>query len=180
MLATTTGKDTVSTAQFEHQVEALYANHHSWLRGLLRRKLGNAFDAADLAHDVYVNLMKTGRIPPSGESRRHLTQIANGLVIDLYRRRQIEAAYLEALALLPQPLAPSEETRALAVEALIELDAALAKLPPKARRALLLCKLDGMSYRDIAADLSVTVSSVEKYIAAGLAACYLALHGAAR
>lgn len=162
---------------FQRQVENLYTDHHGWLRGLLRRKLGNAFDAADLAHDVYLQLLRTGRVPPSDQSRRHLTRIANGLVIDLYRRRQIEAAYLEALALLPEPLAPSEEDRALAIETLVEIDAALHGLPAKARRALLLCKLDGMSYRDIAAELQVSVSSVEKYIAAGLLACYQAVHG---
>ncbi|MBG6221970.1 DNA-directed RNA polymerase specialized sigma24 family protein [Janthinobacterium sp. CG_23.4] len=33
-------------------------------------------------------------------------------------------------------------------------------------RGLLLCKLDGLSYRDIVATLHVSVSSVEKYIAA--------------
>ena len=98
-----------------------------------------------------------------GESRRHLTRIANGMVIDLYRRRQIEAAYLEVLVQVP--------------EALAEIDAVLHLLPSKARQALLLCKLDGMSYRDIAAELQVSVSSVEKYIAAGLLACYQALHG---
>ena len=98
-------------------------------------------------------------------------------MIDLYRRRRVEAAYLEALALLPEQMAPSEEARALALEALVEIDAALNGLPPKARKALLLCKLDGMAYRDIAAELGVSVSSVEKYIAAGLLACYQALHG---
>lgn len=172
----------MGTAEFalQQQVNTLYVDHHGWLRGLLRRKLGNAFDAADLAHDVYLHLMKTGRIPPVDESRRHLTQIANGLVIDLYRRRQIEAAYLDALAMLPEAFAPSEETRALAVEALVEIDAVLHSLPAKARQALLLCKLDGMSYRDIAAELKVSVSSVEKYLAAGLQACYHAWHGTGR
>lgn len=169
----------MAAAEFalQQQVEILYTDHHGWLRGLLRRKLGNAFDAADLAHDVYLQLLRTGRVPPADEHRRHLTRIANGLVIDLYRRRRVEAAYLEALALLPEQMAPSEETRALALEALVEIDAALNGLPPKARKALLLCKLDGMAYRDIAAELGVSVSSVEKYIAAGLLACYQALHG---
>lgn len=171
----------MGSAEFalQQQVENLYIDHHGWLRSLLRRKLGNAFDAADLAHDVYLHLIKTGRVPPADESRRHLTQIANGLVIDLYRRRHIEAAYLEALALLPEQLVPSEETRALTIEALIEIDAVLHSLPAKARKALLLCKLDGMGYRDIAAELKVSVSSVEKYIAAGLHACYQALYGTA-
>jgi RNA polymerase sigma-70 factor (ECF subfamily) len=38
-------------------------------------------------------------------------------------------------------------------------------------------RLDGLAYRDIAAALGVSVSSVEKYIAAGLLACYRALYG---
>ena len=179
LLAIDHRKGIVSTAEsaLQQQVSSLYTDHHGWLRGLLRRKLGNAFDAADLAHDVYLHLMKTGRVPPAGESRRHLTQIANGMVIDLYRRRQIEAAYLEVLVQVPEALAPSEEERALVIEALTEIDAVLQRLPAKARTALLLCKLDGLSYRDIAAELQVSVSSVEKYIAAGLLACYQALHG---
>lgn len=157
-------------------VEVLYSNHHGWLRGWLRKRLGNAFDAADLAHDTYVRVMVSGKIPGPEQSRSHLTQIANGLVIDLYRRRQLEAAYLEAIGLLPQGQVPSEESRALVIEALVEVDTILHGLAPRARTALLLCRLDGLSYREIAAELGVSVSSVEKYIAAGLAACYRAVH----
>lgn len=166
----------MAASEFAPQIENLYSDHHGWLRGWLRRKLGNAFDAADLAHDTYVRIMVSGRIPQPEQSRRHLSQIANGLVIDLYRRRQIEAAYLEAIALLPAPEVPSEEARALTVEALIEIDTILHRLPAKARAALLLCKLDGLSYREIAERLQVSLSSVEKYIAAALQACYCAVH----
>ncbi|TFL11527.1 sigma-70 family RNA polymerase sigma factor [Pusillimonas caeni] len=158
------------------EIESFYSNHHGWLRGLLHRKLGNAFDAADLAHDTYVRILSAGSLPEPEHSRRYLARVANGLVIDLYRRRRIEAAYMQAVSLLPEPEAPSEEARALAVEALVEIDAALHGLPEKARRALLLCKIEGLSYRDIAAQLNVSISSVEKYIARGLQACCLALY----
>lgn len=153
------------------QLESIYAEHHSWLRGWLRKKLGNAFDAADLAHDTYLRMLNTGRVPQTDVARQHLTQIANGLVIDLYRRRQIEAAYLDAIASMPEPMAPSEEERALVIEALMEIDAILHALPSKVRTALLLCRLEELSYREIAERLQVSVSSVEKYIAAGLLAC---------
>lgn len=152
-------------------LESLYAEHHGWLRGWLRRKLGNAPDAADLAHDTYLRILSTGRVPQAGEARQHLAQIANGLVIDLYRHRQIEAAYLDAIALLPEPQAPSEEERALVIEALVEIDTILHALPARARTALLLCRLDGLSYREIATQLAVSVSSVEKYMATALLAC---------
>lgn len=157
-------------------VEVLYSDHHGWLRGWLRKKLGNAFDAADVAHDTYVRIIASGAAPAPDQSRRYLAQVANGLLIDLYRRRHIEAAYLAAISLQPEPEAPSEEERALVIEALIEIDVMLHRLSGKARMALLLCKLDGLSYREIATRLGVSVSSVEKYIAQALLACYLAVH----
>ncbi|KAG1435614.1 hypothetical protein G6F57_021044 [Rhizopus arrhizus] len=157
-------------------IETLYGDHHGWLRGWLRKKLGNAGDAADLAHDTYVRIIAAGTTPQPEQSRRYLTQLANGLLIDLYRRRNIEAAYLDAVACLPEAQAPSEEARALVLEALVEIDTILHKLPAKVRMALLLCKLDGLSYRDIAERLNVSVSSVEKYVAAALLACYQALY----
>ncbi|NYT80843.1 sigma-70 family RNA polymerase sigma factor [Alcaligenaceae bacterium] len=158
------------------EIESFYSDHHGWLRSWLYKKLGNAFDAADLAHDTYLRILAAGNPPEPEHSRRYLARVANGLVIDLYRRRRVEAAYLQTLSLLPEAEAPSEETRALALEALMEIDAVLHGLPDKARRALLLCKIDGMNYRDIAEQLNVSVSSVEKYIARGLQACYMALY----
>lgn len=159
----------------QKEIQDLYVQHHGWLRNLLYKKLGNAFDAADLAHDTYVRILGALNLPEPENSRRYLARIANGLAIDLYRRRRIEAAYLQAISLLPEPEAPSEEARALAVEALIEIDAALHGLPVKVRQALLLCKIEGLSYQEIATRLKVSVSSVEKYIARGLQACCLAL-----
>jgi len=158
------------------EIEALYSNHHGWLRSWLGRRLGNACDAADLAHDTYLRILTTGNTPEPAQSRRHLARIANGLLVDLYRRRRIEAAYLDTVRGLPEPLQPSEETRALVTEALLEIDTILRRLPEKARRALLMCKLDGMAYRDIAAELRVSVSSVEKYIARALLDCYHAIY----
>ncbi|KMN37771.1 RNA polymerase sigma factor [Chromobacterium sp. LK1] len=156
---------------FQSQLRSLYLDHHGWLCGLLQRKLGNPNDATDLAHDIYLHLIQKGRIPPADESRCHLAQIAKGKVIDLLRRRRLEARYLESQALQPEPRAQSEEARALVKEEIKGVDLALMGKSFKVRQALLLSRLNGMSYGDIAAELQVSVSSVEKYVALGLQAC---------
>lgn len=157
--------------ELHQQIEVLYSNHHGWLQGWLRGKLGSAFDAADLAHDTYLRILARGSAPRPEESRQHLAQIANGLMVDLFRRRHIEAAYMEALAHLPPAAMPTPETRALIIEALTEIDAILASLPAKVREAFLLCKVEGLDYREIARRLDVSVSSVEKYMVRALLAC---------
>ena len=74
-------------------VAQLYRDHHGWLSVWLRRKLGNSFDAADLAHDTFVRLMAGRRRTDVGaEPRALLTHIAKGLVVDHWRRRALEEA----------------------------------------------------------------------------------------
>lgn len=153
-------------------VETLYGEHHGWLLGWLRRKLGHPGDAADLAQDTFLRVLGRQRdVDEVREPRAWLTTIAHGLVVDHVRRRTLERACLEAIAALPEPQAPSPETQMLLVEALVRIDAMLDGLPAKARSAFLLSRLDGLGYAEIAQRLNVSLSSVEKYMAMAIRHC---------
>lgn len=153
-------------------VETLYGDHHGWLLGWLRRKLGHAGDAADLAQDTFVRVLgRPGDVEEVREPRAWLTTIAHGLVVDHVRRRTLERACMEAIAALPEPQAPSPETQLLLVETLVRIDTMLDGLPPKARSAFLLSRLDGLGYAEIAQRLNVSLSSVEKYMATAIRHC---------
>jgi RNA polymerase sigma factor (sigma-70 family) len=154
----------------------LYSDHHHWLRSWLRRRLGCAFDAADLTHDTYERLIGSSRTPQPEESRRWLMRIANGLVVDLHRRRRLEIAYLDALAELPESQAPSAEEREIALETLIRIDAALDRMSARVREAFLLSRLDQLTYTEVAQRLNVSVASVQKYMLAAVKACYSAVY----
>lgn len=49
---------TASEAMPPQSLETLYADHHGWLRGWLGRRLGNSSDAADLAQDTFLRLLR--------------------------------------------------------------------------------------------------------------------------
>lgn len=157
-------------------LDALYRNHHGWLQGWLRRRLGDRERAADIAQDTFLRLLVTRRLPEQGEGRRYLTQIARNLIIDQWRRQRIEQAYLESLAALPEPETPSLETRAMVIETLIQIDAMLDGMPAKVREAFLLSQFEGLTYPQIAERLEVSVSSVQKYMLRAIAACYQVLY----
>jgi RNA polymerase sigma factor (sigma-70 family) len=164
----------IVSASGTETLHLLYTNHHVWLQNWLRRKLGCAAEAADLAHDTYVRLMVSHRLPALDESRAYLMQIAKGLVIDLHRRRQLEAAFRESLLLMPEAHWPSAETRAIVLETLSEIDALLAALPAKVRETFLLSRFDGLTYTQIAERLDVSVASVRKYMLKAVHACLVA------
>lgn len=155
-------------------LSVLYSAHHGWLQGWLRHKLGSGADAADVAQDTFMRLLQRRDRAPAAlrTPRAYLTRIAQGLVIDHYRRRDVEQAYLQALAFHPEQVAPSPETRLLIIETLLRLDTALDALKPRARQAFLLAQLDGLAGPAIAARLDVSLATVERDLASAWRACY--------
>lgn len=155
-------------------VEHLYDDHHTWLKAWLRRRLGNAADAVDLAHDVFLRLI----LKPAprgfesfGEARAYLRTVAQGMCINLWHRREIEQAWLETLAARPEEYAPSAERQAMVLEALHEIGAMLLDLPPKAARAFLMAVACQMTDREVAEELGVSTRMVRKYVARAMLSC---------
>jgi RNA polymerase sigma-70 factor (ECF subfamily) len=155
----------------QHEVHALYSNHHGWLLGWLRGKLGNAFDAADLTHDTFERLLSRLDRPMLRDPRAYLATIAHGLVVNHWRRLEIERAYLDTLLLVPESLAQSPEERALLLETLCEIDAMLDRLNSKARAAFLMAQLDGLTYGDIAQRIGVSERMIKKYMVQAMLHC---------
>lgn len=152
-------------------IENLYCEHHGWLHGWLDRKLGNASDAADLAHDTFIRLLTRQSKSYGAEPRALLTHIAKGLVIDRWRRQDVERAYLESIAHLPEPEVPSPETRWLILEALYRIDVMLREMPGRVRQTFLLSQIDGLTYPQIAEQLGVSLITVKRDMREAFIAC---------
>ena len=152
-------------------VTELYQAHNAWLLGWLRKKIGCSLDAADLMHDTFSRILQKEELPEINEPRAYLTTIAHGLMVNHVRRRDIEQAYLDAISYLPQAEMLSTEIINIMVETLTNIDEMLRGLSSKVRRAFLWCQLEGLTHAEIAARLSVSVSSVRQYIAKALLHC---------
>lgn len=153
-------------------VAALYIDHHAWLQAWLSRRLGNAADAADLAHDAFIRLIdKPLRFDSAPEARGYLRTMANGLCVDLWRRRSIEQAWLSTLAAQPEAVVPSVEHQCIVLETLYEIDTLLRSLPPKAGQAFVMAVACNMTYKEVAQELGVSVRMVAKYVAKSTLHC---------
>lgn len=161
----------------QQEVHDLYSDHHGWLCGWLRRRLSSSFDAADLAQDVFMRLLARQRPVEAREPRAFLSTIAHGLVVEHWRRRELEQAWLETLAAMPQAQEISPESRLIFLETLLEIDRMLDALKPPVRTAFLLAQLDGLTCPQIALRLGVSLATVERYIARALRGCYAVRFG---
>jgi RNA polymerase sigma-70 factor (ECF subfamily) len=164
-------------------LEALVENHGTALERFLSRKLDNPADAAEVAQEAFLRVYRLQEPEKLDNARAFLFQVAANLAVDQLRRRSLHYRFLkteesqsvdgegaEALAgaASPEQILNAREKLACVYEAIDQL-------PPKCRQAFLLHRNSGISYSDIARELDVSVSSVEKYILQALKQCRAAL-----
>ncbi|MHC3974495.1 sigma factor, partial [Pseudomonas aeruginosa] len=82
----------MSSADLAHAaaLHTLYSDHHHWLTGWLRRRLGCPQNAADLAQDTFVKVLVSRQAPRIDEPRAFLTTIARRVLCNHYRRQDVE------------------------------------------------------------------------------------------
>lgn len=161
----------MSSATSSSPLESLYADHHGWLKGWLRGKVGNGFDAADLAQDTFLRVLKGGQSQDIRQPRDYLATIARGLVVDWYRRQALERAFLEALACRTDGLTLSLEERAIMLETLTEIDRMLDALGARTRAIFLMAQLEGLGYAEIGQRLGVSVTTVKNHMVKAMTHC---------
>ena len=165
-----------SQPSLDGDMHTLYRDHHGWLVGWLRRKLDCTEQARDLAQDTFVRVLgrrRGDKLPGLNEPRAYLTTIAHGLVVDHWRRSDLERAWLQTMAALPEAHVPSPEVRQVVLETLMRVDAVLDTLKPAAKHAFLLAQIDGLTCPQIATRLGVSLATVERYLAGALRQCYV-------
>ncbi|SSY79924.1 sigma-70 family RNA polymerase sigma factor [Alcaligenes faecalis] len=159
-------------------VESLYCDHHSWLQRWLHHRLGGADQAADLAQDTFVRLLSSRsrwQFASPGEARAYLRKTAQNLCINLWRRQEIEQAWLDILATTPENFYPSAERQAMILQALEEISAMLSSLSPKAAKAFTLAVICEMTDDEVGAEMGISGRMVRKYVAQAMLGC-ISLH----
>ncbi|QBF29081.1 sigma-70 family RNA polymerase sigma factor [Pseudomonas tructae] len=152
----------------------VYSEHHGWVFGWLRKKLGCAHNAADVAQDTFLRILSSrDALLQASQSRGYIATTARNLLIDRARRQRLEKAYLEELALLAleHPGAPSAERIWETLDALEQICRLLDGLGSKPREAFLLHYLEGQPQAQVAEHLGISVRMVQKYLVQVLLHC---------
>jgi len=150
--------------QFQAEVADIFRQHHAWLRGRLLRRVSSASEAEDVAAQTFLHLTEDGGRSVIREPRAFLSTIAKRILIKHWQRQDLEQAYADTLRCMPEALALSPEEHCMLVEAICQIDRALAALPLPVKTAFLLSRLDGMRYPQIAAHMGISLATVERHM----------------
>lgn len=137
--------------------------HYVTLKQRLTRRLGSGELAGDALHDAWLRLRYSDPPDLVQDPGAYLTRMAVNLSIDMQRRHsrvlsgeEIDALMQELADPLPQPERAAELTED--VDALAEL---LERMPPRRRAIALLVHAEGVTQREAAARLGVSLRTVE-------------------
>jgi len=140
----------------------LMARYEGVLRGLVQRRVRSPEDAADIVQDTLLSAWTALQTYTTHRPFQvWLVHIALNKCRDWGRRRSVRlrsAIYLEDLA---PDVEADAETALIQAECAHAFQGALSQLPEALRRPLTLTALDGLSQRDAAEQLGVSVKGVE-------------------
>ena len=128
----------------------------------LTRRLGSADLASDVLHETYLRLEGLSEIGPVRDPRAYLFRVALNIASDRRRTESRRLTVDEVDCLLDIPDDRPDAARVIEDRSEVELlRRAIAELPARRRRVLTLARIEGLSNRQIAAQLGVTVRTVE-------------------
>lgn len=154
---------------------SLFSEHYTWLRGRVSRAMGCQHSGEDIAAEAFLRVLGLRDPQAINEPRALLTTIARRLMVDNWRRGDLERAYLESLREIPENTLPSPEEQAMLVETLVQLDQLLEGLPRLSKAVFVHSYLGGMTYQQIGEALGISKSRVQQLMEAAIARCLMAL-----
>ncbi|MEO0398226.1 MAG: RNA polymerase sigma factor [Pseudomonadota bacterium] len=153
----------------------IFIKHEAGLRRLLWRYVSNRQDVEDLLQETYVRVLAADAKYKLRASKGYLFRTAKNLALNELAKKSrtttdsIEDSTPETV-LIDEGQIAADESLSTRQEFMLVAQA-VAGLPPQCRKVVVMRKFDGLSYREIADRLGITVSTAEKHAATGLIKC---------
>lgn len=146
-------------------LEQLLARHLDQIHAVCRRVLGHPGDALDATQEALIAITRgINRFDGRSRFTTWMYRVATNAALDEARRRRRRPIPSEHLADISTGTDPTD-----AVDARLDVDAALATIPPDYRAAVALRDLVGLDYAEIAIVLDIPIGTVRSRIARGRA-----------
>ena len=152
------------------ELERAFKAHSREMRVFLYRQLQSSETAADLTQETWLRMLRQRPSTPVANLRAFIFRIGRNLAIDHVRSRMSRERHDEGLAYLYEVTGESPELidSVAASQELEVLNAALQRMGEPEQSIFLKCRLQGIPHKEVARELGMSLSSVEKHLASAL------------
>jgi RNA polymerase sigma-70 factor (ECF subfamily) len=155
-------------------VKRLFAEHHGALQAFFRRRAGCQLEAADLAQEVYLRMLRVSDMNAIRDLESYLFGVASHVAKEHAAREWRRGTTVDVNdATIQEQIAelPSFGGQIDAEQRVKRLREVLRQLPPKCHAAVVLQYRNGLSYVEIAERLGISTHMVKKYLGQALGHC---------
>jgi len=155
-------------------LSAYYREHQQELCRYATSKFGlTPAEAEDVVQAAFARFAPLADTDEVENVRAFLYRAVNNASIDLLRRHQVRRSFAQSVEGDPEREIDSVGPERIAVgrQLLGLISRTLWKMPHKRRRLLLMNRVDGLSYAEIARREGLSATVVKKHVAKALAAC---------
>ena len=155
-------------------LERLFVQHGMAVCAFLRARIGSDDSVEDLVQEVFSKVAEMKdveqRLPPElATTRSFLVTMANNLMVDKERQKQVRKRHLERETPLQgeedqRICSISPEAQVFAGEKLDFVKEVILKMTPGTREVFLLNRFKGLTQREIAVRKGISVKQVEQYM----------------
>jgi len=162
-----------STGKRHSPVSAAFVEHNEFLKKFVARYLHNHYDIEDVVQETYLRAYSAESKQAVEHPKAFLFRIARNVALTKLTRksRQITQYIDDASATNATDTVAPTDLELAAHELLGLYCEAIATLSDNCREVFLLRKIHGLSHKEIAARMSLSVSSIEKYLRHGIMTC---------
>jgi len=162
----------LTLSQQDREISATVRSERARLLAYIRRRIADAAEAEDILQESLYELVLAHRMmQPVEQAGAWLARVARNRIIDRFRRRGAREQRLElradetdaadgALADLLPAADAGPEAAAMRALLLAEIETALAQLPPEQREVFIAQELEGISFRELAERLGVSINTL--------------------
>lgn len=164
--------ETTSFARTDDVIAQLYREHRAGLQRHLQSMVKDPDIAEELLQDTFIRLSRMPAIQTIRQIRPFLYKIATNLALDFLRasKRMPETESDEVLTewASEEPAQLEFVAHARRIE---QLQRAIESLPPRARETLILARLQEKTLKEVAVQLGVSQTMVEKHLRNAMKKC---------
>ncbi len=155
-------------------ITVAFIEHESFLKRFLKRFLVRPCDIEDVVQDTYLKALCAEERQNISSPKAFLFRIArNEALNEIRRKSRTTVEYIEDLTSPEDDIAENSlESEAITQQRLGLFCQSALEMSPRCRRIFLMCKVYGIPHKEVAEQLGISVSGVEKQVARGLAICH--------
>ena len=153
-------------------LSVIYGTHLTALKRFISSIVSNRHDIDDVAQEAFLRTYQAGQGKVIEQPKYYLFQVARNVALNKIKQKMRQPTdFIEDYQPSLLQADDSLEEEMMAQQKLEILCAAIATLPVKCRKVYLMRKVYGMSYKEIAEAMEITVSTVEAHIEKGYSRC---------